>query len=105
MSDISSLPIAVRVFPDIRKDRQRSETPWKRPAAILAWDTETRVDATQRLMFGSGRFIVGDVCLEEALFCADDLSAEERRILEEYTATHNADAADKRLHLRTRREF
>jgi hypothetical protein len=65
---------------------------------MLVWDTETRIDATQRLTFGSYRFIVGGKCLEEALFCADDITAEERRILEEY-------AADKQLPLRTRREF
>jgi hypothetical protein len=65
---------------------------------MLVWDTETRIDATQRLTFGSYRFIEGGQCLEEALFCADDITAEERRTLEEY-------AADKRLPLRTRREF
>jgi hypothetical protein len=32
--------------------------------------------------------------LEEGLFCADDLTDEERRILEEYAAANDADAAD-----------
>jgi len=72
---------------------------------MLVWDTETRIDATQRLTFGSYRFIVGGHCLEEGLFYADDLPEEDRRILEQYIATHVADAADKRLRLRTRRQF
>jgi hypothetical protein len=107
MGNIFSLPIAVRVYPDLRntKDHLRSEKSWKRPDAMLVWDTETRVDAAQRLTFGSYRFIVHNQCLEEGLFYADNLSGEERRILEEYTATNPADAVDKQLHLRTRREF
>jgi len=105
MANIVSLPIAVRVYPDLREDRKRSDKPWKRPEAMLVWDTETRIDATQRLTFGSCRFIVGDQCLEEALFCADDITAGERRILEEYAAANDADAADKRLHLCTRCDF
>ena len=32
--------------------------------------------------------------MEEGLFCADDLTDEERRILEEYAAANDADAAD-----------
>ena len=101
------LPIAVRVYPDLRnaKDHSRSEKPWKRPGAMLVWDTETRVDATQRLTFGSYRFIAEGQCLEEGLFYADDLPLKDRRILEQYVATQSADAADKRLYLRTRREF
>src|SRR5215472_5792641 len=105
MAAILSLPIAVRVYPDLHKNRKRSDKPWKLPDAMLVWDTETRIDATQRLTFGSYRFIVGGRCLEEALFCADDLTNEERRVLEECATANRAEAVDKRLHLRTRREF
>jgi len=41
---------------------------------MFVFDTETTVDETQRLTFGSYRFIVGGRCLKEALFYADDLS-------------------------------
>ena len=98
MSNILSLPIAVRVYPDLRRDRKRSDKPWKRPEGMLVWDTETRIDETQRFMFGSYRFIVGNQCLEEALVCAGDLMDQEHSVLEQY-------AADERLYLRTRREF
>jgi hypothetical protein len=105
MPNILSLAIAVRMYPDLRKERKRSNKPWKNPEAMLVWDTETLTDETQRFIFGSYRFIVGNQCLEEALICADDLTDEDRRTLEEYAATNNADAVDKRLHLRTRRDF
>src|SRR5438128_4886549 len=104
MSNIVSLPVAVRVYPNLG-DHARSQKPWKRPGAMLVWDTETRIDATQPLTFGSYRFILDGQCLEEDLFYADDLPAEDLPILEQYIATHSADATDKRLHLRTRREF
>jgi hypothetical protein len=51
---------------------------------MLVFDTETRTDATQRLTFGSYRFMVAGECREEALFCADDLAPRERHILEAY---------------------
>src|SRR5437870_10534055 len=104
MSNIVSLPVAVRVYPNLG-DHARSQKPWKRPRAMLVWDTETRIDATQRLTFGSYRFIMDGQCAEEALFYADDLPERDRRILEHYVANHSADAVDKRLHLLTRREF
>ena len=43
------------------------------------FDTETRIDHTQRLTFGSYRFIEADQCLNEALFYADDLPTPERQ--------------------------
>jgi len=51
---------------------------------MFVFDTETRTDHTQRLTFGSYRFIVAGQCLKEALFSADDLSATERRALTRY---------------------
>ena len=65
--EIRLLPIAVRVFPD-RSDVERdirSEKSWRLPEGMLVFDTETRVDATQKLTFGSYRFIVAGQCLEE----------------------------------------
>lgn len=58
---------------------------------MLVFDCETRIDQTQRLTFGSYRFVVEGRCLEEGLFYADDLSARELRVLERYARTHTAD--------------
>jgi hypothetical protein len=86
----------------------RSEKPWKRPEAMLVFDTETRIDRTQRLTFGSYRFIVAGRCLEEGLFYGDDLPEEDRRVLEQYAKTHTADTVEegvRKLALLTRRQF
>jgi hypothetical protein len=104
------VPIAVRVYPQVEKtDRTpRSQKPWRVPDAMFVFDTETRIDASQRLTFGSYRFIVGGRCLEEGLFYGDDISARDRRTLRRYAETHNADTVDEgvaRLHLLSRREF
>ena len=104
-----SLPIAVRVFPDwagAKAGRSRRLGP--RPEGMLVIDTETRIDATQKLTFGSSRLIVGGNCLEEVLFYADDLPEEDRRTLQHYVETHRADTANhgiKQLRLMSRGEF
>lgn len=104
------LPIAVRVYPkptDIKYDKRRRRS-WQLPTAMLVFDTETRTDATQRLTFGSYRFIEDGECKEEALFCADDLPVEDWKTLERYTETHMADtvrASSLRLPLLTLRQF
>ena len=112
MPKITSLPIANRVYPEPReaKKRPRSEKPWRLPPAMLPFDTETRIDASQRLMFGSYRFVVAGRCLEEVLIYADDLPKKDRRTLERYryTATHSPEAVGKgsqRMRLLTRAEF
>jgi hypothetical protein len=106
-----SLPIAIRAYPEPRaqaKPRKRSQKPWSPPEAMLVFDTETRTDATQRLTFGSYRFIESGQCLEEGLFFADDLPGEDRKTLERYVSAHSANlAADgvRKLLLLTRSEF
>lgn len=74
---------------------------------MFVFDTETRTDATQRLTFGSYRFLVDWRCLEEGLFYADDLPREDQQILKRYVETHSADVQGNRnrLLLLTRREF
>lgn len=101
------LPLAVRVYPEPSKADQkaRSRRPPKRPDAMLVFDTETRTDATQRLMFGSYRFVVAGRCLEEGLFYADDLPTEDRKLLDQYVGTHPAEAVNEKLQLLTRRQF
>jgi hypothetical protein len=58
---------------------------------MFVFDTETRTNATQTLIFGSYRYIVGGRCLEEGLFHADDVTDFERRMLKTYVEAHRAD--------------
>jgi len=104
------LPIAVRVYPEPSDTdgNNRSQKSWKLPNAMLVFDTETRIDATQRLTFGSYRFFVDGRCLEEGLFYGDDLPRRDRTILERYVATHGPETVDegtRQLQLLTRRKF
>lgn len=102
LPDPNGLTIAVRVYPEpLAKSKQgtRSRKRWQCPDAMLVFDTETRTDATQRLTFGSYRFLVAGQCVEEGLFYGDDLPEKDRRVLERYLATHRG------LHLLTRRQF
>src|SRR5580693_3181598 len=107
----TSLPIAVRAYPNPPETARsaRQQKSWRRPDAMLVFDTETRIDATQRLTFGSYRFIVAGRCLEEALFHGDDLPINDRRVVERYVAAaRNIGTSDdqaRKLALLTRREF
>jgi hypothetical protein len=103
-----SLPIALRVFPKPERveARARSTRKWKRPEALFVFDTETRVDATQRLTFGSYRLVLDGRCVEENLFCGDDLPKSERRILTRYAATQASASDDgRKLRCLSRHEF
>jgi len=103
------LPIAVRVYPQPKNADQESHShkPPRRPDAMFVFDTETRIDATQRLTFGSYRFVVAGQCLEEGLFYADDLPRKDLVVLKRYVESHRADIArgDRPLRLLNRREF
>ncbi len=79
------LVIAVRAYPDLKEERDHRKPP-HRPAAMMVFDTESRVDATQRLTFGSYRFVNADFGPVEKLFVGDDLPASDRRIIEQYVA-------------------
>ena len=100
-----SLPIAIRVFPALKPAEPKSHKNkiWRLPRAMFAFDTETRTDASQRLTFGSYRFLVDNELREEGLFYADDLPSKDRKTLEEYVAAQNSRGT--RLLLLTRREF
>lgn len=107
---ITLLPIAVRVYPEPKKEKQQYDhrlRHWQCPDAMLIFDTETRTDATQRLTFGSYRFIVAGECQQEGLFYADDLSASDLSILKQYVGTHRADITrgNTELHLLRLSEF
>ncbi len=99
------LPIAIRVFPALKPTAGRisKNKVWRQPRAMLVFDTETRTDASQRLTFGSYRFLVNDQVQEEGLYYADDLPSKDRKVLEQYAAAHNRHGS--RLLLLSRREF
>ncbi|MHB8487393.1 MAG: hypothetical protein ACYDCM_16895 [Candidatus Acidiferrales bacterium] len=104
------LPLAVRAYPEpqiAKQEHRYPRKPWRHPKAMLVFDTESRVDATQCLTFGSYRFIVNGQCREEGLFYADDLPAADLGVLKKYVETHHADAAhgNRRLLLLTLSEF
>jgi hypothetical protein len=112
MPQIKALPIAVRAYPepqDAQEENSQSAgsrpKKWKLPTAMLVFDTETRVDSTQGLTFGSYRFIDHGKCLEEGLFFGTDLPHRDRGVLERYAEEHSADAVNSELKLLTLREF
>jgi len=70
---------------------------------MFVMDTETTTDSTQRLTFGSYRFLVDNELREEGLFYADDLPAKDRRTLEKYVAAQNRRGT--RLLILSRRDF
>ena len=84
-----SLPIAVRVYPDLKPTQPERKSP--QIDGMLVFDCESRVDKIQSLTFGSYRFLVDGRCLEEGLFYADDLTARELKVLEEYARSHPTD--------------
>ena len=59
------LPIAVRVYPDLKPTQPQRKAP--QIDGMLVFDCETRTDKTQALTFGSYRFLVAGRCLEEGL--------------------------------------
>jgi hypothetical protein len=108
------MPIAVRAFtiptptesrdPDTARSRagQRPDT----PDVVLVLDTETTIDATQRLLIGSWRVYLQGRCISEGLFLGDDLPAADRALLHDYARTHAAETADaESLPLLTRPDF
>src|SRR5690349_9042725 len=100
------LPIAVRAYTAPTKVRQdpeagtetaptgtaRSPSP-ATPEFVLVLDTETTVDASQRLLFGSWRTYQHGRCRDEGLFFGDDLQAADRALLKAYAQSHHADTA------------
>ena len=107
-----AVPIAIRVYPVPSGKRRSRKAPVshrvERPDAMLVWDTETRIDVTQRLTFGCYRFIEHGQCLRERLFVAPDLTRVERRVLQAYVDAESADVDEgglKQLELVTDTEF
>lgn len=101
------LPVAVRAYTPPTTPRRASRAhPWKMPAAVLVFDTETTTDATQRLLFGVWRVYHEGTVIDEGLFHGDDLGIEDRTKLRAYQRTHDADTTRREpLRLISRREF
>ena len=78
--------IAVRGYPvNGERTRRARRDPGPASGIVVVVDVETRVDLTQRLLFGSYRVCAPDGRLiEEGLIVADDLAEWERQLLEEY---------------------
>ena len=96
LQPVDALALACRVYPvtPALAKSPRSRRTWQQPRSMLIFDTETRIDATQRLTFGSYRFLVDGDCLEEGLFYADDLPEDDQAILRTYVETHLADVGE-----------
>lgn len=108
--DPDPIDIAVRVYPEVPGFARTSTTRkrWRRPTAMFIFDTETRTDATQSLLFGCFRFVVDGHCLREGLFYGRDLSERERNRLERYASSHEVSTVRngrKTLDLLTQDEF
>ena len=108
--NLTPLAVAVRVFPVVESNgnSDRKNKKWRLPNAMFVVDTETRIDATQGLTFGSYRFFVDGELKQEGLFYADDLPVKDRRTLEKYVAGQRKRAqksGEIPLLLLTRREF
>lgn len=104
---VKSLPIAVRVYPDLYspKPKSHSRRSWR---GMFVFNTGAQIDAAQKLRVGSYRFIFDGQCLEEGLFYGDDLPRKDRKVLEHYVATHRPDTVSegvRKLRLLTRSEF
>jgi hypothetical protein len=97
-------PVAVRAYtPRTRRTRPQHALP--APELLLVFDTETRTDHAQALLFGSYRvYTAAGKLRQEGLIAADDLSEPELAILRAYVATH---AGENRVPLRlwSRSEF
>ncbi|MGC2651323.1 MAG: hypothetical protein WA304_11025, partial [Candidatus Cybelea sp.] len=109
LSPIGELPIAVRVYPDLKSwaPDASTETP-PLPDATLTFDCESHTDPAQALTFGSYRFTVDDRCLEEGLFTAADLKRDEKAVVARYLRTNEADtdpSADSVIQSRSLADF
>ena len=75
-----------------RKHKKRKPSTW--PEQVLVFDTETTTDTEQDLLFGVYRLCErnGDeyLCLEEGLFHADDLDADQLEVLKRYARSEIA---------------
>jgi hypothetical protein len=89
------LPVAVRAYAE-PLTRRGSHRPLVGPAPdapVLVFDTECRIDATQRLTFGCWRVLQMGTTIDEGLIHADDLPTDDLATLRAYVGSHQADMA------------
>ncbi|WP_421935593.1 hypothetical protein [Phenylobacterium sp.] len=84
--------------------RDKAERPWTSDIAVV-FDTETAVDPSQRLRFGSYQVRHRGGLLERGLFYADDAPAADVAALRAYFREMGATEAGERLRLLSRAEF
>ena len=87
MSDIQEIFVRAHTVVPQKRPRQSPSVPnW--PKKVLIIDTETTIDAKQKLTFGAYRHLklasVGYQCVEEGLFYADDLDSQQIEVLKRY---------------------
>ena len=89
---VTAMPVAVRVYPlppqDPDDDGSKKRKKRELPEEIIIFDTETRTDEAQSLLFGSYRVYIAGDFIEEGLFYPEDLTAKELRVLKRYARTH-----------------
>lgn len=86
MSAPDKLPIAVRAFTEraIPRSTHRSQHNDKPSPWTLVFDTETTIDAAQRLRFGAYQVRKGDDLVEAGLFFDGSLSGAEQEVLRDF---------------------
>jgi len=95
------LPVALRAYapPASRPRKSRRAEKHRRSSLVLVFDTETTIDAAQRLTFGSWRLYRRSRnsaahspddyrLIEEGIFYDDDISREARAVLDAYARDH-----------------
>ena len=84
----SDLPIAVRVYPDLKPSRSPSVGRMPRSTAMLVFDCETRTEKAQALTFGSYRFLVdGPMPRRGPVLRRRSAASREAQVLERYVAS------------------
>jgi hypothetical protein len=102
------LPTAVRAWapPDDWTPRAARRNAPSLPKLALVFDTETTVDATQRLTFGWWRVLKEGSTIDEGLFHGDDLGEDDLAALRDYAASHESDTPERGpIRLLRRRAF
>ena len=117
----NSSPIILRAHTEFASEREKSkrrkkekpEPKW--PTSILVFDCETRTDEKQSLTFGPYRICCidgdghySDVREEGFFYDPNEVTARERRVLEQFAKKHHAETAgdvSNKIRIRTRKEF
>ncbi len=85
-----SLPIAVRVYPDLKPAQPRAQGAADRRHARLRLRDAAPTRRRRSRSAATVSWSLGDAS-KKGLFYADDLTAEEREVLERYVREHAAD--------------